>query len=243
MSTQEEDKLGHSDHSTNLHADSMDTSGGVAVVPAGAANRPFAKRYGFPITLLAICAILAAFLIWNSVSKGSGKLPNLGAAADFTYNDIDGQPVTFSGADGKVRLVYFFYSNCPDVCPPTTYMLSQAQEKLKEKGEFGNKVEIFSITIDPTRDTPEALKTFAGKFNADFTGWKFLRGDEKETAELAEKYQLGVIKDDEGNFGHSNLVVLVDKKGKIRELISPSANGTPDDFDADKLVKEIEGLL
>lgn len=227
MSTQEENR----------------SAAGAPVSAPGGAKRPFAKRYGFPITLLALCVILAGFLVWNSASKSSGKLPDLGAAADFTYNDIDGNPVTFSEADGKVRLVYFFYSNCPDVCPPTTYMLSQVQEKLKAEGKFGSKVEIFSITIDPTRDTPEALKTFAGKFNADFTGWKFLRGDEQETADLAKKYQLAVIKDKDGNFGHSNLVVLVDKKGRIREFISPSANGNPGDYDADQLVKEIESLM
>lgn len=211
---------------------------------AGAAKRPFLKRYGFPLVLLALCVVLAGFLLWNQASKSGGKLPNLGAAADFTYNDIDGNPVTFSEADGKVRLVYFFYSNCPDVCPPTTFMLSQVQEKLKAEGKFGNKVEIFSITIDPTRDTPDALRTFAGKFNADFSGWKFLRGDEKETAALALKYQLMVSKDEEtGDFGHSNLVVLVDKKGRMREFVSPSANDTPGDLDADALLADIKKLM
>ncbi|CAM3848612.1 SCO family protein [Cohnella lubricantis] len=218
------------------------TVGGAPVSSTGAAKKPFMKRYGFPMTLLALCVILAGFLIWNSMPK-SEKLPDLGAAADFTYNDIDGNPVTFSDAEGKVRLVYFFFSNCPDVCPPTTYMLSQVQDKLKAEGKFGDKVEIFSITIDPVRDTPEALKTFAGKFNADFSGWKFLRGDEKETADLAYKYQLMVTKDEEGNFGHSNLIVLVDKKGRMREFISPASNGEAGEYDADGLVAEINSLL
>jgi protein SCO1/2 len=209
----------------------------------GGAKRPFAKRYAFPITLLAICVVLAGFLIWNSASNRTGKLPDQGAAADFTYNDIEGNPVTFSDSNGKVRLVYFFYSNCPDVCPPTTFMMSQVQDKLKEEGIFGSKVEFFSVTIDPERDTPEALKTFSSKFHADYTGWKFLRGDEKETAELAKKYQLLVTKDKDGNFGHMNLIVLVDKKGRMRDFISPAANGNPGDYDADALLQEIKSLL
>jgi len=98
--------------------------------------------------------------------------------------------------------------------------MSQAQEELKKEGLFGDKVKFLSVTIDPERDTPERLREYAGMFDADFNGWKFLRGDEKETAELAKKYSILVTKDADGNFGHMNLFVLLDKKGNIREWIS-----------------------
>nr|WP_238357570.1 SCO family protein [Cohnella zeiphila] len=186
---------------------------------------------------------MGAYLLYNSLSGGGTKLADQGAAADFTYSDIDGKQVTMSEENGKVRLVYFFYSNCPDVCPPTTFMMSQVQDQLKAEGKFGSQVEFLSITIDPTRDTPEALKTFGDKFNADYTGWKFLRGDEQATADLAKKYNLLVSKGDDGNFGHMNLIVLVDKKGHIRDYISPQANGDPTDVTADELTKEIKTLL
>jgi len=218
-----------------------------AETPAGqgsAAKRPFAKRYAFPMILFALCIVLGGYLIWNSSSDKEGKLKDQGAAADFTYNDIDGNPVTMSELNGKVRLVYFFYSNCPDVCPPTTFMMSEVQKKLKEDGTFGSKVDFLSITIDPERDTPEALKKFFDKFNADYNGWKILRGDEKETAELARKYQLLVSKDPKtGEFGHMNLIVVVDKKGRMRDFISPESNNNPGDYDADALYKEIKSLL
>lgn len=218
-----------------------------AETPAGqgsAPKRPFAKRYAFPMILFALCIVLGGYLIWNSSADKEGKLKDQGAAADFTYNDIDGNPVTMSELNGKVRLVYFFYSNCPDVCPPTTFMMSEVQKKLKEDGTFGSKVDFLSITIDPERDTPEALKKFFDKFNADYNGWKILRGDEKETAELARKYQLLVSKDPKtGEFGHMNLIVVVDKKGRMRDFISPEANNNPGDYDADALYKEIKSLL
>ena len=217
------------------------SQGGSPVRPP--AKRSFARRYAFPLVLFGLCVILGAYLLWNSLSGGGSKLTDQGPAADFTYTDIDGKPVTMSEENGKVRLVYFFYSNCPDVCPPTTFMMSQVQNQLKDEGKFGSQVEFLSITIDPTRDTPEALKTFGDKFNADYTGWKFLRGDEAETADLAKKYNLLVQKDNEGNFGHSNLIVLVDKKGHIRDYISPQSNGDPTDVSADELTTEIKPLL
>jgi len=207
------------------------------------AKLPFIRRYAFPLILFGLCVVLGVYLLVNSLSSGSGKLEDKGAAADFTYSDIDGNQVTMSAENGKVRLVYFFYSNCPDVCPPTTFMMSQVQDQLKAEGKFGSQVEFLSITIDPTRDTPEALKAFGDKFHADYTGWKFLRGDEQATADLAKKYGLAVIKDEDGNFGHSNLIVLVDKKGRIRDYISPQANGDPTDVSADELTKEIKSLL
>jgi len=208
----------------------------------GGTRKPFAKRYAFPLTLLAVCVVLAGYLLWNS-AKGD-ELPVQGEAADFTLQSIDGETVTMSKLNGKVRLVYFFFSHCPDVCPPTTFMLSQVQEKLKAEGLFGDKAEILSITIDPLRDTPDVLRTFGDKFNADYTGWKFLRGEEEQPVwDLAKKYGLMVVKDENGDFGHSNLVVLVDQKGRIREYISPDANGNPGDLDADGLFKEIKKLL
>ncbi|RUS46162.1 SCO family protein [Cohnella sp. AR92] len=192
--------------------------------------------------LFGLCIILAVFLLVNNNKDKNDTLTDKGAAADFTYNDIDGNPFTMSEQNGKVRLVYFFYSNCPDVCPPTTFMMSQVQNMLKDEGKFGDKVEFVSITIDPERDTPEALKKFFDKFNADYNGWKILRGDEKETAELARKYQLLVSKDEEGNFGHMNLIVLVDKKGRMRDFISPQANN-PSDTSPEQLYDEIKSLM
>jgi protein SCO1/2 len=178
-----------------------------------ASNR---RRYVFPLIVLAVCVALGGYLYWSQ-SNASGKYQK---GADFSYQDIDGNTVTLENTNGSVRLLYFFFSYCPDVCPPTTFLMSQAQEELKKEGLFGDKVKFLSVTIDPERDTPERLREYAGMFDADFNGWKFLRGDEKETAELAKKYSILVTKDADGNFGHMNLFVLLDKKGNIREWIS-----------------------
>jgi len=173
------------------------------------------NKFLFPLIVLGICLVLAGYIFWNQY--GSSKYPQ---GADFSYTNLNGETVTLKNTNGDVRVLYFFFSYCPDVCPPTTYLLSQVQDELKKDGLFGSKVKFLSVTIDPTRDTQERLKEFSSQFDADYSGWEFLRGEEQETFELANKYQIFASKDAEGNFGHSNLLILLDKKGKIRDWIS-----------------------
>lgn len=168
--------------------------------------------------MLAICIVMGAYIFMRDGK--ADELPMQGKGAEFSYSDIEGNEVTLSNTNGKARLLYFFFANCPDVCPPTTFVMSQVQDELKEDGVFGDEVQFLSVSIDPTHDTPEVLKEYSERFEADPNGWKFLRGDEQETAELARKYQILVTKDKEGNFGHMNLIVLLDKDGQIRKWIS-----------------------
>ena len=178
----------------------------------------FAKRYSLQIflfVLVIIFAIAAAWLYWPKEEP----LPIRGEAPHFSLENVDGSTVTLDGTDGKVRLFYFFFANCPDVCPPTTYMLNEVQDQLKEKGVFGTDVNLVSITFDPERDTREALMDWAtNKNKADLSGWYFLRGDEAGTAELMKSFKQGVIKGEDGSFTHTNLITLVDQEGNIREF-------------------------
>jgi protein SCO1/2 len=201
------------------------------------------RRYGFSLLVLALCLVMGYYILMQQNKKN--ELPVQGKGAEFSYTDSDSANVTLSNTNGKARLLYFFFASCPDVCPPTTFLMSQVQDVLKKDGVFGNKVEFLSVTIDPTHDTPEVLKDYAKRFNADPSGWKFLRGDEKGPADLALKYQIQVIKGDDGSFSHMNLIVLLDKQGQIRDWISLNdyidqgdKNLTPKD-----MAKKIESLL
>lgn len=202
------------------------------------------NKYVFPLIVLAVCLALGGYILWNQ-NQGS-KLPVEGQGAEYSYTDTDGQTVSLSNTNGKVRLLYFFFSYCPDVCPPTTFLMSQVQDELKKDGVFGDKVQFQSVTVDPSRDTPERLKEFAGKFDVDFSGWKFMRGDEAETAALAKKYQILVTKDPAtGDFSHMNLIVLLDKKGQIRDWISANdyfMNGDQN-RPLSEIVDKIKGLI
>ena len=175
------------------------------------------KRQWFPLTLAALVVVIA-LLWWKPWQTGGEPLQVFGPAADFELEHVDGRQVKLSDFEGKARLVYFFFSYCPDVCPPTTAMLARVQENLKKEGLFGERAVIFSISFDPERDTPERLKEFSGVFGADPAGWLFLRGDEAYIQNLArDGYKIAIIKDSAGNFMHQNYIVLVDPEGQIRK--------------------------
>ncbi|MNM99656.1 hypothetical protein D3C76_71860 [compost metagenome] len=180
------------------------------------------KKYKWTWILLAICVILAGYLLWKTYSKP--KLPVIGSVASFSMENVDGSTVSLEDTNGKVRLFYFFFSNCPDVCPISTFRLSQVQDLLKEKGLFAKDASIVSISFDPERDTREAIKAFGDKFKADYSGWYFLRGDQQQTIDLAmNSFKILINQDKDGNFVHMDLIGLVDRDGNLREIYRPEA--------------------
>ncbi|MCU6709255.1 SCO family protein [Paenibacillus sp. J5C_2022] len=198
------------------------------------------RKHGFKIAVLALCAVMAVYLLLTYVWKPEEKLGMLGAAADFQLEDIDGNAFSMAESNGKVRLLYFYFANCPDVCPPTTYLLSEVQEKLREQGKLGTEVELVSITFDPVRDTPDVIRTFAERTSVEFDGWHFLRGGEEETVKIAKDYMVGVTKIEEQNtFIHTNVVTLIDKDGNIRKRFS----GTAEDMSVEEMMKQLDKLL
>lgn len=206
----------------------------------------FLKKYAFQIALVCLVLLMGGYLLYMYVLKPEAPLTVKQPAPSFTLTDLDGNEVTLESTNGKIRLVYFYFASCPDVCPPTTFLLGEVQDILREKGELGEKVELISITFDPETDTPEVIKDFAARTGAEFDSWQFLRGKNKEEAiELAREYNLAVIYDEKNKtFYHNNYISLVDEDGNIREWINGSPNleaGDPDITAEDiyKLVKKL----
>ncbi|MDP4171760.1 MAG: SCO family protein, partial [Bacillota bacterium] len=100
---------------------------------------------------------------------------------DFTFTNQDGKQFGSSDLKGKVWVADFVYTSCKDVCPPMTFNLSTLQKKVKEKGI--QNVKFVSFSIDPTVDTTEKIKKYAGEFNADFKSWTFLTGYSQDKIE------------------------------------------------------------
>jgi protein SCO1/2 len=204
----------------------------------------FLEKNWFKLAVaLILLAMIASFgyKLWFSDGAASqdDHLKPGKQAPDFQLENWDEKQVASKDMDGKVRLVYFFYSNCPDVCLPTSITLSKVQDELKTKGLLGSKADILSITIDPKRDTPAVLKEFGSRFNADTNAWKFLStGDEKQATDLAEKYGVMVVRDKDGNLSHSNPIIIVDPKGIVRSYYDPS----DPKIDADYIVKDVIAL-
>lgn len=180
------------------------------------------KKYKWTWLLLVILIVLAAYLLLSSLNKP--KLPVIGPVKSFSMENVDGRTITLEDTQGQVRLFYFFFANCPDVCPLTTFRLAQVQDILKEKGLFGKDASIVSVTFDPDRDTLENIKAFGDKFKADYTGWYFLRGDQQQTMDLAlTSFKTLINQDQDGNFVHADLIGLVDRNGNLRDIYRPDA--------------------
>ncbi|SDE02836.1 protein SCO1/2 [Paenibacillus sp. UNCCL117] len=179
------------------------------------------KTFKLIITILLVGLIgTFGYMLWQGQNQGE-KMGVLQKAPDFKLQNLDGREVTLADTAGKAKLIYFYFSTCPDVCPPSTFTLSKIQNELIKQGAFGTKTALLSITFDPTKDTPERLKEFSGRYNPDYKGWYFLRGDEKETVELARKFGVLVEKDTKNDsWTHTNLFLLVDGKGDLRTYYS-----------------------
>jgi protein SCO1/2 len=204
----------------------------------------FLEKNWFKLAVaLILLAMIASFgyKLWfaDGAASQDDHLKPGKQAPDFQLLNWDEKQVASKDMDGKVRLVYFFYSNCPDVCLPTSFTLSKVQDELKAKGLLGSKADILSITIDPKRDTPAVLKEFGSRFHADTNAWKFLSaGDEKQATDLAEKFGVMVVRDKDGNLSHSNPIIIIDPKGVIRSYYDPSDPM----IDANYIVKDVIAL-
>jgi protein SCO1/2 len=184
--------------------------------------------------------IMAGYLLIQSLDLGKEKLPIIAEVQDFSLENVDGSTVMRDDTKGKVRLFYFFFTNCPDVCPVTTFMLSQVQDKLIKDGTFGKEAEFVSISFDPEVDTVEEMKKFGDKFNVDYNGWYFLRGDKQKIWDLAEKsFKIAIVGNNKDNYSHANLIALVDRDNQVRKLYN--ANDT-ENVTVDVLAQDIKDL-
>jgi protein SCO1 len=154
----------------------------------------------------------------------TGALP----ALSFTMTRAsDGKLVTASDYKGKIVLLYFGYTFCPDVCPTTLLNLSLMLKKL---GPLADRVRILFVTVDPQQDTLAVLKQYTGAFAPQTVG---LRGTPDQLAELAKRYRVAysaepATKDHPYSVTHSSAVYVFNRAGDIKLLFSGLATSQPD---------------
>lgn len=146
-----------------------------------------------------LVALVAAILAAGSVYAGLLPTGNTGPSPtatplpgtvldppkeldDFTLTGHTGEPLSLSDFRGKVVLVYFGYTFCPDVCPLTLSELKQAYKLL---GEPSEQVQVLLISVDGARDTPDRLALYLDAFNPDFAG---MTGDEELVREIGRQF-------------------------------------------------------
>ena len=136
-------------------------------------------------------------------------------AKDFQLTDQNGQVRTLKDFKGKLVVLFFGYTQCPDVCPTTMAELAQARKLM---GPDGEKVQGLFVTIDPERDTPELLKAYMGNFDPAFLA---LRPTMAQLPEVAKDFKVYYKKVDGKTPGsytmdHSAGSYVFDGKGRIR---------------------------
>lgn len=135
----------------------------------------------------------------------------------FRFTDQFGRTFTDQDAAGKILVVDFFFTRCGTICPRMSVQMQQLQLKLDDPAF--DDVLFLSHSVDPEHDTPEVLREYARKLQADTARWKFLTGDKTELyLQGSEGYYLAAREDvmAEGGFLHSEKFVLVDKDKHIR---------------------------
>ena len=142
----------------------------------------------------------------------------------FELVDHTGKLRSLEDFGGKVVVVFFGFTHCPDVCPMTLVEFNAALEQL---GEAAKNVQVLFVTVDPERDTPEVLGPYVTTFNADFLG---LTGTAEQVAEVAREFRI-VYRKVEGSqpqnysVDHSAGTYIFDQQGRIR-LYAPYGLGS-----------------
>jgi protein SCO1 len=147
-------------------------------------------------------------------AKGAERREVRIAIQDFILTDQSSRPFQFGSLRGKVSIVAFAYTTCPDVCPLTTAAMRQIQESLN--GNERRSTHLITITTDPEIDTPETMAAYAKRHGADLTDWVFLTGQEAVLAKVWKNFGVAVHRKARGLVDHTPLTALVDSAGTMR---------------------------
>jgi len=138
---------------------------------------------------------------------------------DFNLLDTNGKPRTLADYRGKAVVVFFGYTQCPDVCPTT---LAELAEVMKKLGPEADRVQVLFVTVDPERDTPDLLSKYVPAFDSRFAG---LYGDAAATERVAKEFKIIYQKQPGATPGsytvdHSAGTYIFDPQGRLRLYVS-----------------------
>jgi protein SCO1/2 len=163
-----------------------------------------------------------------------GRKANQAPAPDFALIDQNGRPFHFGNTRGKLVVATFIFTTCPDVCPLLTAKFAAIQRALREKKM--DDYLLLSITTDPERDTPAAMKDYAERYKADFGHWFFLTGSKNDLAKVWKGFGVTVRETADGQIQHTALTTLIDRAG-IRRV-----DYYTDKWDEKEILRDIASL-
>lgn len=187
------------------------------------------------ILLMAIITVMG-YLIYQAKNKETfNGFYNEKLLEDFSLKDSNGNDVSLSEYKGKLVLLNFGYTSCPDICPTTLGNLRGIYSKLDSSRD---DVQVVFISVDPDRDNPEKLGEYVKYFNDDFIG---LTGDEEQLKEVSDIFNIfyfkeGIETEKDYLMSHPTSIYVIDREGK---LILKYPHNTKQDF----VVEDLKRLL
>ena len=176
--------------------------------------------------IAATAALLLALSACDGLS-GASRTPFKGADvtgspwhSEARLVDQDGKPRTLADFNGKLVVLIFGYTHCPDVCPTS---LADMAKAMKQLGSDAPRVQVLFVSVDPKRDTPELLRQYVAAFDPRFVG---LTGDADALARLVKDYRLFAEVRESPNpaeyvVSHSGQMFVLDRDGKPRLMFPP----------------------
>lgn len=192
---------------------------------------------------LLVLALLAAAALGAFLWMKGDQVPQLGGSVitgqiavggPYVLTDQDGKPRASTDFGGKYQLIYFGYTFCPDVCPTTLALMAAALDRL---GPDKDRIVPVFITIDPERDTPDAIKKYVAAFGPQFVG---LTGTPDQIAKVEKEFRVyakkGPVENGTYAMDHSSVMYLMDPDGKLLSFFDEAT--TPED-----LAKDLKGKI
>lgn len=178
------------------------------------------RRIGLVLVLVLLAAAGGAYGLVKWADPGGVSAPPSGVGGPFQLIDTSGKAVTEQDLLGRPTLMYFGFTYCPEVCPTTLTAVTQWLDLL---GRDADRMNVVFVSLDPERDTPEAMKTYLSNFDPRIRG---LTGTVAQVAEAAKAYRVFYRKvptsDGSYTVDHSTAVYLFDAKGRF---VAPIAYG------------------
>ncbi len=166
-------------------------------------------------TLIAIPIVTLALLLWlrqlevNALRQRA--VSSYGSVPEFQLVNQDGKNFGSADLHGKIWIADFIYTTCPGPCPMISSRMSELQKPLEK-----TDVHLVSFTVDPAKDTPQVLRTYAEKLQAEPSRWDFLTGRQSTIYNLSRNGFKLAVDQEKGVPVHSTRMILVDRHGAIR---------------------------
>ena len=164
--------------------------------------------------------IFLLFVLFLSTPNSFGQAKEDHIGGNFQLTAHTGEPFELTDIQGKVGIIFFGFTHCPDVCPTTMLEIQRLLTALEEEA---SEVRVLFISVDPKRDTPEKLDSYVTYFNKDVIG---LTGTMEEIGAVLEQYHAtvsftGDTSGDNYSVEHNANLFLIDRQGQVGSIILP----------------------